>query len=73
MKRRIWPSFLAASILSRAAKIASSVGLVGSLPMPSITSPSESRISVKNPIRPENSGSNSSLMLFSSRPVSAML
>ena len=53
--------------------MSSSVGLVGSLPMPSMTSPSESRISVKKPTRPANSGLNSSLTLVSSRPVSAML
>ena len=73
MKRRTWPSFVACSIVSSAWSIVSSVAAAGSLPWPSMTSPSVSRISVKKPILPLNSGSNSSLTLVSSRPVTEML
>ena len=69
MKRRIWSLSVSSWILSRAWFIVSSVASAGSLPWASITRPTESRISVKNPILPLNSGSKRSLILVSSRPV----
>ena len=55
--------------LAAAARASATVALVGSFPIPSITSPIVSRISVSMVTWPLNLGSKMSLMLVSSRPV----
>ncbi len=63
VKRLIWPSLDAFSSFSIAASAWSLVAFSGSMPSPSSTEPTVSRISVRNVTLPLNLGSKRSLML----------